>query len=73
MTADEAVAAGRWFGARPRPGAGRCLVGCTVAPGFDFAEFELGKRAELLSLFPAARAAIDSLTDGQQLAPARVK
>ena len=59
----KAVSAGRWFGARPRPGAGWCLVGCTVAPGFDFADFEWGRREELLSAFPAARAAILALTD----------
>jgi hypothetical protein len=59
----KAVAAGRWFGARPRAGAGWCLVGCTVAPGFDFADFELGRRAELLASFPAARAEIEALTD----------
>jgi hypothetical protein len=59
----KAVPAGRWFGARPRAGAGWCLVGCTVAPGFDFADFELGKRAELLRSFPGARAEIEALTD----------
>lgn len=59
----KAVAAGRWFGARPRRGAGWCLAGCTVAPGFDFADFELGVRSELLSLFPRARAEILDLTD----------
>jgi predicted cupin superfamily sugar epimerase len=59
----KAVAAGRWFGARPRPGAGWCLAGCTVAPGFDFAEFEMGKRAELLRSFPDARVEIEALTD----------
>ena len=59
----KAVPAGRWFGARPRAGAGWCLVGCTVAPGFDFADFELGERAKLLRSFPAARAEIEALTD----------
>ena len=59
----KAVAAGRWFGARPRPGAGWCLVGCTVAPGFDFADFRLGRREELLASFPAAQAEIRALTD----------
>jgi predicted cupin superfamily sugar epimerase len=58
-----AVAGGRWFGARPRPGAGWCLVGCTVAPGFDFADFELGRKEELLAAYPAARSEIAALTD----------
>lgn len=35
------VPAGRWFGARLRPGASFCLVGCQVSPGFDFRDFEL--------------------------------
>ncbi|MCL1886659.1 MAG: cupin domain-containing protein [Betaproteobacteria bacterium] len=45
------VPAGYWFGARPVDGAGFSFVGCTVAPGFDFDDFELGKRAELLKQF----------------------
>jgi uncharacterized protein len=39
-----------------------CLVGCTVAPGFDFEDFELGKRNELLRLYPQHQAPIESLT-----------
>lgn len=35
------VKAGRWFGSRPAQGAGFCLVGCQVSPGFDFRDFEL--------------------------------
>ncbi len=35
------VPAGAWQAARPR-GARFALGGCTVAPGFDFADFELG-------------------------------
>jgi predicted cupin superfamily sugar epimerase len=38
-----------------------CLVSCTVAPGFDFADFELCDRAALLSEFPAHRTLIDEL------------
>ena len=33
------VKAGRWFGSKPL--GAFALVGCTVAPGFDFADFEL--------------------------------
>ena len=58
-----AVPAGWWFGAYPAPGGGYSLVGCTVSPGFDFADFELGRRAELLKRFPGARAIIERLTD----------
>ncbi|MFI5351141.1 MAG: cupin domain-containing protein [Elusimicrobiota bacterium] len=59
----KSVAAGRWFGARPSKGAGWCLAGCTVAPGFDFADFELGRRQELLAAYPSVRAEILALTD----------
>jgi predicted cupin superfamily sugar epimerase len=38
------------------------LVGCTVAPGFDFADFEMPPRADLVALFPAERALVKSLT-----------
>ncbi len=56
------VPAGSWFGARPEPGAGFTLAGCTVAPGFDFADFELADRAELLRRYPASAALIEEFT-----------
>jgi len=56
------VLAGRWFGAEPAPEAAYALVGCTVAPGFDFARFELGDRTRLSALFPDVRALIKRLT-----------
>lgn len=40
------------------------LVGCTVAPGFDFEDFELGSRRNLISLFPSANSVIEKLTEG---------
>lgn len=36
-----------------------CLVGCTVSPGFDFRDWELGKRSDLLALFPRHRSVIE--------------
>lgn len=56
------VPAGYWFGAYPNPGSEYSLVGCTVAPGFDFADFELGTRADLLKQFPQAKNVIEQLT-----------
>lgn len=56
------VPAGRWFGAAPAPAAPYALVGCTVAPGFEFARFELGDRARLLAQFPAAASTVQRLT-----------
>ncbi len=57
------VPAGHWFGAIPAPGCAYALTGCTVAPGFDFADFELGARATLQSAFPQHRDWIEKLTD----------
>ena len=56
------VPAGRWFGSRPVPGAAYSLVGCTVAPGFDFADFEMAERAKLLAEFPQYEELITQLT-----------
>jgi hypothetical protein len=38
------------------------LVGCTVAPGFEFEDFTLHKKDELLERFPRHRELIESLT-----------
>jgi len=56
------VPAGRWFGAAPAAGTPFALVGCTVAPAFEFAGFELADRARLLALFPQATEVIRRLT-----------
>lgn len=56
------VPAGRWFGAAPATGSPYALVGCTVAPGFEFSKFELGRRDALLALFPAAAEIVTRLT-----------
>jgi predicted cupin superfamily sugar epimerase len=45
------IPAGLWFGARLKDQEGYALVSCTVAPGFDFRDFELGKKGELMELF----------------------
>lgn len=53
---------GTWFGAETGPDAAFALVGCTVAPGFDFQDFELGSRRTLLAECPAQREWIMRLT-----------
>lgn len=58
----QVVSAGCWFGARVPPPGDYALVGCTVAPGFDFADFELADRATLLAQYPQHHAIIDMLT-----------
>ena len=56
------VPAGTWFGAELASEAEWALVGCAVAPGFDFADFELGRRADLVAAYPRHRALIERLT-----------
>ena len=56
------VPANTWFGSYPTDS--YSFVGCTVSPGFDFADFELGSRAKLMVEFPNARSVIEKLTIG---------
>jgi predicted cupin superfamily sugar epimerase len=56
------VKAGCWFASRLKNPAGFALVGCTVAPGFDFADFEMAKRSELTATYPEHRTLIEELT-----------
>jgi uncharacterized protein len=59
----QAVAkAGCWFGARLKHRDSFALVGCTVAPGFEFEDFELAKRADLARMYPQHKKLIDELT-----------
>ncbi len=63
-TLQSVVPAGRWFGARlARPAKDAfALVGCTVAPGFDFADFEIAHRDALLNAFGQHQAIIRAMT-----------
>ncbi len=56
------VKAGDWFGSSVADENSYSLVGCTVAPGFDYRDFEMGKREELLKLFPDHKEIIERLT-----------
>jgi predicted cupin superfamily sugar epimerase len=56
------VRAGWWLGAEVAEPESYCLAGCTVAPGFDFEDFELGRRDPLLTAYPAHREIILKLT-----------
>lgn len=58
------VPAAVWFASRPATDTTFSLVGCTVSPGFDFADFEMGKRRELINEFPSADETIKKLTRG---------
>ena len=56
------IPAGTWFGTALVVGASQCLVGCTVAPGFDFADFELAAGPDLAARYPEAAARIQRMT-----------
>jgi len=56
------VSGGSWFGASVIRENDYALVGCTVAPGFDFLDFELAKRTELIAKFPQHGEIITRLT-----------
>lgn len=56
------VPAQQWFGARVLASEGFALVSCVVSPGFDFEDFELAKREELISEFPHLREMIEQFT-----------
>jgi uncharacterized protein len=49
------VKAGDWFAAECVDADGVALVGCTVAPGFEFSEFELAERGALEARYPQHR------------------
>jgi predicted cupin superfamily sugar epimerase len=56
------VPKGTWQGAFIQPGGKFSLMGCTVAPGFDEADFELGERETLLAKYPDMQELILHLT-----------
>ena len=56
------VKAGDWFASEVSVKEGFSLAGCTVAPGFDFADFEMAKRTELLAVYPKMEELIVALT-----------
>ena len=57
------VPGGVWQAALP-VGDRYSLCGCTVAPGFDFADFELPTRETLIARFPTLSRVIERLTNG---------
>ena len=57
------VPANAWFASEPVGDAGSfALVGCTVAPGFDFADFELAEADILVEQYPNHEQLIRSFT-----------
>lgn len=58
------IHAGYWFAAEVDDPEGYALVGCTVAPGFEFDDFEMGEREGLVREYPEHREIIERLTEG---------
>ncbi len=59
------VKSGCWQAANLSEGGRFALLGCTVAPAFDFEDYEHGMREQLLERFPQHRDEIMKLTRGE--------
>ena len=62
QTFQAVVRAGCWFASHVADWKSWALVGCTVAPGFEFGDFEMAKRVELSAQYPQHREMIEKLT-----------
>jgi hypothetical protein len=62
MHLQHAVVGGTWQGSRLAPGGRFALMGTTMAPGFDPADFELGSRDNLSAAYPRYSPLIAMLT-----------
>ena len=56
------IRSGNWFASRITQKSDYALVGCTVSPGFDFADFELAKKEKLTATYPQHTTLINQLT-----------
>ena len=56
------VRAGCWFASHVEDWTSWALVGCTVAPGFDFEDFEMARRESLSREYPQHREIVQRLT-----------
>ena len=62
QTPQVAVRANTWFAASLNNKESYCLLGCTVSPGFDHRDWELGSRSELVKRYPQHRKIIERYT-----------
>ena len=62
MAPQVVVPHGVWQGARLAAGGKFALLGCTVSPGFEYADYERGSRQQLCEVYPAYRDMIRALT-----------
>lgn len=51
-----------WFASAVSQPDSYSLIGCTVSPGFDFNDFTLGKKDDLIKLYPQHRTVIEKFT-----------
>lgn len=56
------IPAGHWQGSHLCEGGAWALMGTTMAPGFELADFELGQRRDLVSTYPHESELISTLT-----------
>lgn len=56
------IKAGTWFAAALASKRSYCLLGCTVSPGFDYRDWEIGNRGDLLRMYPQHRKMIERYT-----------
>jgi predicted cupin superfamily sugar epimerase len=56
------VPPGVWQGSYVEPGAAYALLGATMAPGFEYADYVSGKRADLIKRYPGIADEIRRLT-----------
>jgi predicted cupin superfamily sugar epimerase len=61
------VPAGVWQGGVLKPGGAFALMGTTMAPGFDFADYEAADRARLAADYPAFADRIGRLCGGPHM------
>jgi uncharacterized protein len=62
MRPQHVVPGGVWQGSGLIPGGEYALLGTTMSPGFDYADYETGLRDQLITLYPQHSARITSLT-----------
>ncbi|MBK0383318.1 cupin domain-containing protein [Pedobacter sp. SD-b] len=55
------IPANTWFASRMKNYKGYGLVSCTVSPGFDFEDFEMAKKKELMSLYPGLKNILEEM------------
>jgi uncharacterized protein len=62
MRLQHTVTGGVWQGSRVRAGGKYALLGTTMAPGFEYEDYETGQRQDLIARYPDFSHLITSLT-----------